>query len=137
MDEQHDPTTALTKCAPSEHYPRAYRALLEARRLLQDPTGYYAAVPYEERRAQGLSEVSAMAYDRAMKVSSALAVLPEFPPDRCERVYAACWKIDQTTGERGNLARVEATLAEVGRLFDAAARAEVAGAAIVPARSGR
>jgi hypothetical protein len=90
MTEQNGPTTALAKCAPSEHYARAYRALLEARRLLQDPTGYFDAIPYEERREQRLSDVSAMAYDRAMKVSSALAVLPEFPADRCERAYAAC-----------------------------------------------
>jgi len=130
MDRRQDAATALTRRAPSHLYARAYRALLEARRLLQDPDRYFAAIPYEER--QGLWDVSCLAYDRAMSVSTALAALPEFSRERSDEICAACWKLDPRTRTRGNAARVDAILVELHRLFEDAAREEASAAAIVP-----
>ncbi len=132
MDGRPDAATAMTKRVPSHVYARAYRALLEARLMLQDPQRYLEAIPYEERWSRSLWEVSRAAYEVAMKVSAVLGALPEFSPERVDDIYAACWKLNPSTGARGDVERVEAAMVEVWRLCDEAAREETGAATIVP-----
>jgi hypothetical protein len=133
-------TTVLAKRPPSHFYARACRALLEARYMLEDPQRYYLARERNEDRSvfgyallhRSVWDASGTAYEAAMKVSVVLRVLPEFSPERVDNIYAACWKLNPSTGLRGNTALVEATMAEVWQLYDDAVREEAGALAIVP-----
>jgi len=107
--------------------------------MLEDPQRYYQERQRNEDRSRfgyallsrHIWDVSGAAYEVAMMVTVALRVLPEFSPERVDDIYAACWKLNPTTGVRGDAARVEAALAEVWHLCDEAAREEAGAAAIV------
>jgi hypothetical protein len=140
MDGGHRTATSLATRPPSHFYARAYRALLEARYMLEDPERYYLARERNEDRSvfgyallhRFVWDASGTAYEAAMKVSVALCVLPEFSPERVDNIYAACWKLNPVTGVRGNTALVEAAMAEVWHLCDQDAREEAGAGAIVP-----
>jgi len=141
MDGPQSASTALARRLPSHFYARAYRALFEARYMLEDPERYYQERERNEDRSRfgyallnrDIHDVSGAAYELAMKVAAALRVLPEFSAERVDDIYAACWKLNPTTGVRGDAARVETALAEVWHLCDEAAREEAGAAAIVHA----
>jgi hypothetical protein len=107
--------------------------------MLDDPQRYYQERQRNADRSRfgyallnrHMWDVSGAAYEVAMKVTAALRVLPEFSPERVDDIYAACWKLNPTTGVRGDAARVEMALAEVWHLCDEAAREEAGAAAIV------
>lgn len=136
--------TALARRAPSHLYATAYRALLGARLMLLDPERFRETLPEPDRsfgyanrqeaRPTRRDRPDHVAYKVAMIVSAALRVLPEFSGDRADRVYAACWKMNPATGERGDVKYVEATLVEVSRLFHEAAQDEAGALAMVPLR---
>jgi hypothetical protein len=125
----------LRKRAPNHLYARAYRAVLTARHLLQDPNRFFAEFPDEQCR--GTWDVPSLAYELATRVSAALAALPEFPLDRRDAIEAACWKLNPKTKVRGSVSVVDATLAELHRLGEEAAREEAGATAIVRANGER